>query len=328
MVYASVIIFDFSRQNFVKNAIDSIKADLNGLEIELILLKSYKDIHIEEFLKENNVRYVDLMEAKQQSDYIKTAVNIASGEIIIFMDDDDVFYPEKIRYIITIFQAHKNLGYYHNNFDTINDHEVFISKKNYKTPKFKNLYLKENEKSKFFQRNKNLRLLLKIRPDFNSSSISVRKTIFSHLNIQHNFNDRVDSFIFALALLSHMDIFLDNRILTHYRIHEGNGSISLTSDITKLTQIFTKSYLSGITVYNIIKSIMANTVYERYIQLRLINLELGYNFWSLSRTYKIKFGEKALAIGTDFIHEAIYMILSSMPAFIKLKVMKIFYHAK
>ena len=322
MVYASVIIFDFSRQNFVKSAIDSIKADLNGLEIELILLKSYKDIHIEEFLKENNVRFVDLMEAKQQSDYIKTAVNIASGEIIIFMDDDDVFYPEKIRYIITIFQAHKNLGYYHNNFDTINDHEVFISKKNYKTPKFKNLYLKENEKSKFFQRNKNLRLLLKIRPDFNSSSISVRKTIFSSFNIQNNFNDRIDSFIFTFALLSHNDIFLDNRILTHYRIHEDNGSISLTSDITKLREVFAKTYLSGITVFEIIKSIMADTVYERCIQLRLINFELGYNFWNLHTTFKIKKQDIFMALKIDFIRELEYIVLSKIPNFIKIKFME------
>jgi hypothetical protein len=322
MVYATVIIFDFRRTNFVKNAIGSIKADLQGLEIELILLKSYRDKYIEEFLNDNNVRYIDLMEAKKQSDYIKMAINVASGEIIIFMDDDDLFYPEKIRHIIDIFQTHKNLGYYHNNFDTINVRGENIRNKNYKTPRFQNLYLKNTEKSKFFQKSKNLRLLLKIRPDFNSSSITIRKNIFSNLTIYNTFNDRIDSFMFAIALLSSMDIFLDNKILTHYRIHENNGSVSMISEITKLRKIFIKSSISGITVFSIIKSIMVNTEYERYIQLRLINLKLGYNFWTTDGTFKIGKHDILMILRIDFIHELEYLVLSKMPNFIKLEFMK------
>lgn len=322
MVYATIIIFDFNRPHFVKNAINSIKEDLYGLEIELVLIKSYKDIHIEEFLNKNKVRYIDLLKEKLQSDYIKTAINIASGEIIIFMDDDDLFYPEKIRHIINIFQSHKNLGYYHNNFDTINDLGENILNKNFKTPKFKNLYLKNSEKLKFFQRNKNIKLLLKIRPDFNSSSISVRKNLVHNSNIHVNFNDRVDSFMFALALLSSMDIFIDNRILTHYRIHEDNGSVSLTSNIIELRQIFTKTYSSGIAVFSIIESIMTGTIYEKYIKLRLINLKLGYNFWSLDRTFKIKKQDIFMILKIDFIHEFEYIVLSVMPRVIKLKLMK------
>ena len=328
MVYASVIIFDFNRPTFIKDAIASIKKNSNETDVEIILIKSYKDIKIEKFLVENNVHYIDLMEKTSQSDYIKASVNAASGEIMIFMDDDDLFYPEKIRHIISIFQANQNLGYYHNNFDTIDEFENIISNKNYKTPKFKSLYISNVKKLLFFKDRKNLRLLLKIRPDFNSSSIAIRKSLLSEFSMEYTFNVRPDSFIFTAALISSKDIMFENKVLTHYRIYGGNVSTSYNVSVQKLMETFTKAFSDGISMFDLIKRIINCDVYQNYVELRIINLKLAYNFWSLTRTYKISLYDKYLILRIDFIHESGYIILSLMPAFIKLRVMKKFYHAK
>ncbi len=328
MVYSSIVIFDFSRPNFIYKAIDFLKNEIHGTDSEIILIKSYNNSEIEKFLNLNNIIYADLMIQNKQSDYIKTACKIASGEVIIFMDDDDIFYPGKIKYVSDLFQKNKNLGYYHNNFDTIDESENITVNRNYKTPEFETLYIDNNKKSEFFKKAKNLRLMLKVRPDFNSSSIAIRRIILSEYNGEYNFTVRPDSFIFALALLSSMDIMLDNRVLTHYRIYSGNVSTSYNTTVDKLRDTFMAAFSEGISMFGIIQKIVKGTAYENYIELRTINLKLAYNFWSLTRTYKIEFHEKISALKVDFIHESSYLLLSAMPVFLKLKVMKIFYHAK
>jgi hypothetical protein len=328
MVYSSIVIFDFSRSDFICSAIDFLKNEISGSDSEIIVIKSYKDRNIEKFLANNNILYTDLMEHNKQSDYIKTACKIASGEVIIFMDDDDIFEPDKTKYVSHLFKTNKNLGYYHNNFDTIDESGNITVNRNYKTPEFETLYIDNNRKSELFKKNKNLRLMLKIRPDFNSSSIAIRKTLISEYREDYDFNVRPDSFIFAVALTSSMDIMLDNKVLTHYRIYSGNVSTSYSATVDKLRETFMEAFSSGVSMFSIIHTIVNDSAYEKYIELRIINLKLAYNFWSMTRTYRINFHGQLMVMGIDLIHEFGYIALSAMPAFVKLKAMKIFYHAK
>ena len=328
MVYSSIVIFDFKRPDFIHKAVNFLIKEIQGTDSEIILLKSYREPRLEKFLDDNNIKYKDLMENNKQSDYIKAASKIASGELLIFMDDDDIFYPGKIKYVSGIFNNNKNLGYYHNNFDTVDASENITVNRNYKTPVFETVYIDNNNKQEFFQKTKNLRNMLKIRPDFNSSSIAIRRSLISEYHENYDFNVRPDSFIFSLALISSLDIMLDNKVLTHYRIYNGNVSTSYNSTVDQLRETFMVAFSEGISMFSIIEAMLKNTAYENYMELRIINLKLAYNFWSLTRKYKIGFHEKITALKIDFIHESGYMALSSMPVFIKLKAMKIFYHAK
>ena len=328
MVYSSIVIFDFSRPDFIRRAVCFLLKEISGTDSEIILIKSYKDPDIEKFLEDNSVKYTTLMEQNRQSDYIKTACEVASGEIMIFMDDDDTFYSGKIKYVSDLFRENKNLGYYHNNFDTIDELENITAIRNYKTPEFESLYIDSNRKSEFFKNSKNIRLMLRIRPDFNSSSIVIRKSLLSASHKNYGFNVRPDSFIFTLALMSTMDLMLDNKVLTHYRIYSGNVSTSYNATTAQLMETFKEAFSSGISMFDIIQRMAKDSAFETYIEVRIINLKLAYNFWSLTRTYKISFREKVLVLGIDFMHEFGYITLSAMPAFVKLRVMKLFYHAK
>ena len=328
MVYSSIVIFDFKRPNFIRKEIDFLLKEILGTDSEIILIKSYTDPEIEKFLNDNKIVYADLMTDNKQSDYIKAACRIATGEVIIFMDDDDIFYPGKIRYVSNLFKEKKGLGYYHNNFDTIDESDNIKINRNYITPDFKTLYIYNSEKPEFFRKSKNMKLMLKIRPDFNSSSIAIRRSLLLEYHEDYDFNVRPDSFIFALALMSQLDIMLDNKVLTHYRIYGGNVSTSYNTTVNKLQETFMEAFSSGISMFGIIQDITRGSAYENYVELRIINLKLAYNFWSLTKTYKINFHGKLLALRVNFIHESAYMALSAMPAFIKRKAMKIFYHAK
>ena len=57
MVDASVVIFDYDRKNFIRDIIKSIAANIGDKNIEILVIKSYEDPEIDNFLKDNNIRF-------------------------------------------------------------------------------------------------------------------------------------------------------------------------------------------------------------------------------------------------------------------------------
>jgi len=325
MVYASVVIFDYDRKKFIKDLINSLLVDIGDKDVEILLIKSYTDEEIETYLEANNIRFFDLLDRKSQSDYIKCALKESRGEVLIFHDDDDKFIEGKINYAYNIFLEHEDLGYFHNNFDTIDQQGKIAYNKNYKTPQFNSLYIKNSGKALYF--NKKIKLLNHIRPDFNSSSISIRKSIFSDFNGKFEFNVRPDTFLLLVALLSNYSLLFDNKVLTHYRLYGDNVSTSYNTSISRMRSTFMKAFSDGTDIFLYYSAFLKNTPYNNYLRLRIINLELAYNFWALERKYKISRPELKLILQVDFVHELGYYIISILPKRLKLLVMKLAYKA-
>ena len=325
MVDASVVIFDYDRKNFIKDIIKSIAVNIGDKNIEILVIKSYEDPEIDNFLKNNNIRFFTLLENKSQSDYIKCAVKESLGEILMFHDDDDQFADEKISYVYDLFYQHEDLGYYHNNFNTIDQKGNIVYNRNYKTPEFEPAYIKNSDKPMYF--NKNIKLLNHIRPDFNSSSICIRKSIITGFQKDFEFNVRPDTFLLIMALLSDLSLFLDNKILTHYRLYGDNVSTSYNTSITKMRDTFMKAFSEGTDIFSYYSHFLEDTPYASYMKLRIINLKLEYNFWALERKFKITYSELKLILRVDPVHESGYYIISILPAKLKIMVMKISYKA-
>ena len=68
MVDASVVIFDYDRKNFIKDIVKSIAVNIGDKNIEILVIKSYEDPEIDNFLKDNNIRFFTLLDQKKQSD--------------------------------------------------------------------------------------------------------------------------------------------------------------------------------------------------------------------------------------------------------------------
>ena len=325
MVDASVVIFDYDRKNFIRDIIKSIAANIGDKNIEILVIKSYEDPEIDNFLKNNNIRFFTLLEHKSQSDYIKCAVNESMGEILMFHDDDDQFVDEKVSYVYNLFSQHEDLGYYHNNFNTVNQKGNIVYNRNYKTPEFAPVYIKNSSKRWYF--NKKIKLLNHIRPDFNSSSICIRKSIITGFKKNFEFNVRPDTFLLIMALISDFSLFFDNKVLTHYRLYGENVSTSYNAPVTKMRNTFIKAFSEGTDIFSYYSHFLEDTPYARYMKLRIINLKLAYNFWALERKYKITRSELKLILKVDLVHESGYYIISILPAKLKILVMKISYKA-
>ena len=74
---------------------------------------------------------------------------------------------------------------------------------------------------------------------------------------------------------------LDNKVLTHYRIYGGNVSTSYNTTVNKLQETFMEAFSTGISMFGIIQDITRGSAYENYVELRIINLKLAYNFMYL-----------------------------------------------
>ena len=325
MVYISVVVFDYDRKDFVRDVVASIIEDAKDIDVEILVVKSYVDENIDNFLTQNNIRFFNLLENNKQSDYIKCAVEQSNGDVLVFHDDDDQFDHEKIKYLYKIFSEHKDLGYYHNNYDTIDQKGNIVKNKNYKTPTFNPVYIKDKEKSPYF--NNKIKFLLKIKPDFNSSSIAIRKSIIKNFKQNYEFNVRPDTFIMVAALLSKSSLFFDNKVLTHYRIYGNNVSTSYNASISRMRNTFMKAFSEGKDIFCYYLRFVENSPYTKYMKIRIANLKLAYNFWALQRKYKISATDLQLILKTDFFHELVYYVVSLIPVPLKIFIMKVIYKA-
>ena len=325
MVYISVVVFDYNRKDFIRDVVASIIEDARDIDVEILVVKSYVDENIDNFLAQNNIRFFNLLENNKQSDYIKCAIEQSNGDVLVFHDDDDQFTHEKIKYLYKIFSEHRDLGYYHNNYDTIDQKGNIVKNKNYKTPTFNPVYIKDKEKSLYF--NDRIKFLLKVKPDFNSSSIAIRKSIIKNFKQNFEFNVRPDTFIMVAALLSKLSLFFDNKVLTHYRIYGNNVSTSYNASISRMRNTFMKAFSEGNDIFTYYLHFIENTSYTRYMKIRIANLQLAYNFWSLQRKYKLSRENLRLILRVDFVHEFGYFLVSLLPSNIKILIMKIVYKA-
>ena len=86
---------------------------------EVILVKNFKDESIEKFLEDSGFRSINANDGPIGL-YMSIGVNEAKGEIIVFLDDDDLFSDNKLERIYSIYSELK-FDYYRNEIITFND---------------------------------------------------------------------------------------------------------------------------------------------------------------------------------------------------------------
>ncbi|MEM4057048.1 MAG: glycosyltransferase family 2 protein [Thermoplasmatales archaeon] len=195
--YISVIITAHNREKYLKEAIESVlNQTLNRSLYEIIVVKNFENQEIDELIRKNEIINLKSESNSLIGEDLALGIEKAKGEIICFLEDDDLFYPNKLEYVYNLFNNDKNLGYYKNNYFPINE---------------------QGEPTKFINKNK----------DFNPSSISIRKDI---INIYYLRKVVIlsDSFVYCSALESNYKILVNRLVFTKYRIH---NSLTITLNL-------------------------------------------------------------------------------------------------
>jgi glycosyltransferase involved in cell wall biosynthesis len=278
----SLIVTAYNRRKYIMEALNSVLGQtLENKFFEVIVIKNYADPAIDKFIEENGFK--SIISEGIEGAFYNLGIEMSSGDIITFLDDDDIMAENRLETILKVFQDNKT-GYYHNSFEAFKKGEIIknrlIGSSKYKSFRITNKYIRYA----FSLDRKQLYV--------NNSSISVRKEVLTpHLKALREQVTNIDRFLFTCALLSDFDLYFDDKVLTFYRIHTNQTGSLLSDDFKTLLnnklRFIEKSINASINIMNISR----NTIFYPYAKTRLINLELAYNFWSFEDKFKFKISD-------------------------------------
>ncbi len=202
------------------NAIKSVlNQRLDKKYYEIIVIKNFRDKNIDDFIKDKKIKEI-LIEGTM-GEFLYKGISEANGEVISFLDDDDLFLENKLDIVYKEFKKDNNVVYYHNLCVSIN--------KNGKTTNIKSLNT----------------------VDFNMSSISIRKSILK-INKAERMNISQDTLMYLYALESGKKIIKGKEKLTYYMFHNSTSNIVSNNFEEYRELIITQSnlYLDNFILFN------------------------------------------------------------------------------
>ncbi len=219
--YISVIVILYNRNQYIEEALNSLEnQDLNKELYEVILVANLNLNINKTFLM--NLKIINSSIKSGWGKYLQGLDN-ASGEVISFLEDDDLFDKSKLSYLYEYFRKYNKLIYYKNNTLNFIDSNKIISN-NY--PKST---IKIFKNTKLLNYKKIIRMNHDYKLGFNTSSITIKKILLekyrNYLPQDDNVLLALDVYLFYLVLEDGSDIIYDSRYLTFKRLHNLNTSV-------------------------------------------------------------------------------------------------------
>jgi len=141
-------------------------------------------------------------------------LNVAKGTVISFLEDDDLFFANKLEIVYKEFKKDINIVYYHNLCVPINENGKAININNMQTSPYANM-----------------------------SSISIKKSIVKIHNAD-KINALLDILMYLYALESNKKIIRGKEKLTYYMFHNSASNIVSNNFEEVVKSITTSSYLN------------------------------------------------------------------------------------
>jgi glycosyltransferase involved in cell wall biosynthesis len=122
----SVILIAHDRKAYLLQAMESLlNQTLPRVFYEVIVVKNFKDERIDNFLELNGFLGI-FTHASEVGSKLAIGILHSQGDVITFLEDDDIFEVEKLETILRYFSNDPNLCFLHNSMSSINDSGCFI----------------------------------------------------------------------------------------------------------------------------------------------------------------------------------------------------------
>lgn len=278
----SVIVCAFNRKDYVNNAINSIlNQTLDQSLYELIVVSNF-----EIKLKiDKNYNYINIVKttSNKRLNLMVYGIKEAKGEILCFLDDDDLFSKDKLEEVLEMFVNNDKLGYLHNSFSLIdkNGNNVTDNQliKLWKQAR-KDYHIPHVKVKRYLRKITNYSGLV------NLSSMSIRSSIIDKNTLDYfeNLPGNMDEFIFYELLRSNYDLLLSKNILSFYRLHNQNNS--KPKDPVEMIEYVCRLHKS----LEMINKLLEKTDFKEYGQMKL-------KYWS----YKIQLLDENSNVSFKFL---------------------------
>ena len=112
--FVSILITAYNRKDYVVDAIRSaLNQTISRDNYEILLVHNIDDVALENFCENNGIVVIKMPDDTIGS-YMLKGLETSHGDIICFLDDDDLFLPNKLETLRNIFSAYPDLMYFKN----------------------------------------------------------------------------------------------------------------------------------------------------------------------------------------------------------------------
>jgi len=270
--YISVIITAYNRKEFLLDAFNSaLNQTLSRDKYEIIVTKNFRDSKIDSYIKKNGGKLV-FFEKGSCGRQVADALKYAKGEVICFLDDDDLFTKEKLKTIYSL--INDKIGYIHNGMLYIDENGNQTKNEKYENLETK-IVVRDMNKSKKFSI-----------PSVNNSAVSVKKELLirnkSIIEALTKIIYGLDTFYYFVALDSNCNMLAIPDKLTKYRIHGSNTSFQLSS-YHKFCYKQVKNSLRFLHDFRIAKKIVKKEITKKVLALHISFMQITKSFYAGSR---------------------------------------------
>ncbi len=226
--FISVVIPTYNYGNFIVQSIDSVlRQDYPADKIEIIVVDACSTDNTGEMIRRYGAR---VRYCYEKTPGIAAARNsgiaLARGEIITFLDADDIWGPARIRRVADIFTGQHDIGVVGHNFDVIDTNGEILYANYYKT------FRRELQRTDVV-----LSDILEGRVFCGGSSFSFRAALLKKIfPIPGDIKRGVDFYLTALSVFYARSVYIPER-LGYYRLHQRNTTLFIDADPAKLTEI-------------------------------------------------------------------------------------------
>ena len=112
--YVSVIVTAHGRRRYLPEALRSLERQtLDKTRFEVIVVKNFEDPASDDIIRRNGWKNV-VTDVKPLGGKIIIGIQESRGDVITFLEDDDMYAPERLQVVEKAFKDIKNLVYFHN----------------------------------------------------------------------------------------------------------------------------------------------------------------------------------------------------------------------
>lgn len=265
MLRSTVIVTAHKRKEFIKEAIKSLLE--NSLKpSEIIVVKNFKDDDVDSFLKAYSINNI-YTDGETLGAKVSLGISQSSGDIIFFLEDDDLFSKDKIKEVTYKFSKY-DIGFYHNSQEIFYDGDRIGNSSLGSGQDF--LYYKEINSRELKD------LLFKFKAGFNMSSIAISKDLaMKCVDLMRNVKITVDTFLLFCAVENNLPIMTDFRKLTYYRVLKRNSSnMKINISLFKM-QYEDSLYFKQVFHSNILRNFIDMSIVQREMLYKILTKEIN-----------------------------------------------------
>lgn len=219
-IYISVFVTAYKREQFIIEAVKSVLSQTLSREFfEVIVIKSFINKEVDEFLSRNGIKTLYIDDDRYGYRFSK-ALEISKGNIVVTLDDDDIFLPSFLDRIIRAFSESDSLCAYQKSLAYFSISEKIYLKRQSSLRRIKipsNFVYDLGDQDGFH-------LAISLNAAYGQLVIK-KNSLLPYLNYIQNVKTSLDTMLFVIAALENCKVFHDPEVSTLVRMHENSESM-------------------------------------------------------------------------------------------------------